>query len=80
MSVKGRAKWTYVHLPSRLEQMHERPFGERSEPVKSKILRVCPGQAEKEKAKGRAKWTYVHLPSRLEQTEKKRQLFKICGN
>ena len=80
MSVKGRAKWTYMHLPSRLGQMHGRPFGERSEPVKSKILRVCPRQAEKEEAKGRAKRMDVHLQSRLEQTEKKRKLFKICGN
>ena len=50
MSVKGRVKWTYRHLPSLLEQVPIRPFDERSEPVKPKVLRVS--ARDKHKTKG----------------------------
>ncbi len=51
MSAKGRVKWPYRHLPSLLEQMPMRPFDERSEPVKPKVLRVSARTYRKPKQK-----------------------------
>ena len=39
MSAKGRVKWAENRLPSSLGQTVLRPFDERSDPSKSKILR-----------------------------------------
>ena len=40
MSAKGRVKWPDKHMPSLLEQMLIRTFGERSEPEKTLVFRV----------------------------------------